>query len=158
MCKNIGFFIIIEIKYSLLHFNTDFKRPDFDPDFAPPWILETLWIQIVCRKGILYYNLVTADSVGCWNSRTHYSPRSQGVIEHSKERLNFPNDLKLDSEPEQSLWVLSNRLHKYLYQGLDPREVNFRLLTVPTAEAIQDTVCEPGARVPYEHIESNCPP
>lgn len=110
------------------------------------------------RNGVLFYNLVTADSVGCWNSHTFFSPRSQGVIERSKEILNFPNDLKVDQEPEQSVWVLSNKLHKYLYSSLDPREENFRVLMVPVKEAIKGTVCEPGAKIPRKFAESNCPP
>ncbi|KAG8327163.1 hypothetical protein J6590_024547 [Homalodisca vitripennis] len=108
------------------------------------------------REGILYYNLVTANSVGCWNSRTYFSQRSQGVVEKNSLTLNFPNDLKVDQEPQQNIWVLSNRLHKYLYSSLDPREVNFRLLTVSTKDAIKGTVCETGAKIP-EIVEPKCP-
>lgn len=95
----------------------------------------------------MFYNLVTADSVGCWNSETHYSPWTQGIVERNSKTLSFPNDLKVDQEPDQNIWVLSNRLHKYLYSSLDPMDINFRLLTVPVKEAIRGTVCEPGAKI-----------
>lgn len=64
------------------------------------------------RKGILFYNLVTQDAVGCWNSNKPYKRFYQGTIPQNKDTLNFPNDLKIDLEKRQSVWVLSNRLHK----------------------------------------------
>lgn len=64
------------------------------------------------RRGVLYYNLVTQDSVGCWNSKRPYRRIYQGSIGQSSDILNFPNDLKVDLEKRQNIWVLSNRLHK----------------------------------------------
>lgn len=101
------------------------------------------------REGILYYNLVSQNTVGCWNSyNAPHTPISQGVIETNNVTLNFPNDLKVDMEPEQSIWVLSNKLHKYLYRNLDPMVYNFRVLMARTKDAVRGTVCEPGAVVP----------
>lgn len=95
------------------------------------------------RKGILFYNLVTQDAVGCWNSNKPYKRIYQGTIPQNKETLNFPNDLKIDLEKRQSVWVLSNRLHKYLYTNLDPEEINFRILTGRVDDVIRGTVCDP---------------
>lgn len=100
------------------------------------------------RDGVLFYNLVTNNAVGCWNSRNEYLESSQGVVEQSNVTLNFPNDLKIDHEEKQSLWVLSNRLHRYLYRSLDPDEINFRIMRVGTEDAVRGTVCEAGGAVP----------
>lgn len=64
------------------------------------------------RRGILFYNLVTQNAVGCWNSNRPYKRSYQGLAGKSAEVLNFPNDLKVDHEKRQNLWVLSNKLHK----------------------------------------------
>nr|CAD7431437.1 unnamed protein product [Timema monikensis] len=98
------------------------------------------------RRGVMFYNLVTRDSVGCWNSNQPggYIPALQGVVAHSNVTLVFPNDLKIDHERRQSVWVLSNRLPVYLYSDLDPKEYNFRIMTAFVDEAAQGTVCDPN--------------
>ncbi|XP_075231424.1 protein yellow-like isoform X2 [Lycorma delicatula] len=101
------------------------------------------------RNGILYYNLVSLNAVGCWNSNNGpHTFKSQGIIEQNKETLNFPNDIKVDMEPNQNVWVLSNKLHKYLYRSLDPYDYNFRILMSSTKDAIKNTVCQPGVSIP----------
>ncbi|XP_067005600.2 dopaminechrome tautomerase [Anabrus simplex] len=98
------------------------------------------------RQGVLFYNLVSRDAVGCWNSRQPYGFRMglQGIIAHDNSSLIFPNDLKVDQETRQSLWVLSNRLPIYIYSTLDPDEVNYRILTAPTDSIVKGTVCDPN--------------
>ncbi|XP_063240390.1 protein yellow-like [Bacillus rossius redtenbacheri] len=99
----------------------------------------------VDRRGVLFYNLVSRDAVGCWNTR---QPRGhvadlQGVVAADGEALRFPNDLKVDHGERQAVWVLSNRLHQFLYAELDPAEHNFRVLTGWADELTRDTVCDP---------------
>ena len=100
------------------------------------------------RNGVLFYNLVSQSAVGCWNSRLPHYPETQGVIEQNNTTLSFPNDLKIDKEPIQGLWVLSNRLHRYLYSKLDPSDINFRVLMMPVDEAVRGTPCEEGYVIP----------
>lgn len=100
------------------------------------------------RNGILFYNLFTKSAIGCWNSNSgKYTPITQGLLYQSNELLSFPNDLRVDKEPAQSVWVLSNRLHRFLYSRLDPNDVNFRILVADAKKVVQGTVCEPGAVV-----------
>lgn len=100
------------------------------------------------RNGVLYYNMVSNDAVACWNSKNYHSPKTQGIVEKNKATLSFPNDLKVDQDPVQNLWVLSNRLHRYMYRGLNQNEINFRVLSVSTRQAVKGTVCQPG--LPYQ--------
>ncbi|BET02543.1 Major royal jelly protein [Nesidiocoris tenuis] len=105
--------------------------------------------QSMDRNGVLFYNLILQDAVGCWNSYNgEYSPEAQGIVDVSNVTLNFPNDLKVDHEPDQSVWVLSNKLHKFLYSKLDPNDFNTRILTMKTADAVKGTPCEPGYVIP----------
>lgn len=96
------------------------------------------------RNGILFYNQVTRDSVGCWDSRKPYKRDNLGVVAKSNETLVFPNDLKVDQEKRQSVWVLSNRLPFYLYRTLNPKEYNFRIMSAYTDDAIRSNICDPN--------------
>ncbi|XP_063240684.1 protein yellow-like [Bacillus rossius redtenbacheri] len=105
------------------------------------------------RRGVMFYNLVTRDAVGCWNSgqpRGHV-PDLQGVAAADAETLRFPNDLKVDQEERQSVWVLSDRLPGYLYGRLDPGDFNFRVLTGFADELTRGTVCDP------DHVDAGPP-
>ena len=98
------------------------------------------------RRGVLFFNLVTRDSIGCWNSQQPYGykPELLGIVGHSNESLSFPNDLKVDHELHQSVWILTNRLHRFIYGKLDTNEYNFRIITSRTDIAVQGTVCDPN--------------
>jgi hypothetical protein len=92
-------------------------------------------------QGILLYNLVSKDAVGCWNTRLPHVEALQGIIDQDSERLSLPNDISIDHD--DNVWVLSDRLHKYLYQQLDPNEFNFRILKGRVSDVVQGTVCDP---------------
>lgn len=96
------------------------------------------------RNGILYFNFVSRDSVGCWDSRKAYKRENIGVIAHSNVTMVFPNDMRLDKEKRQGIWVISNRLPFYLYRNLDENDVNFRIMHAYTDEAIKGTICDPS--------------
>nr|ATU82719.1 venom major-royal-jelly/yellow-like protein 1 [Pristhesancus plagipennis] len=101
------------------------------------------------RNGVLFYNLINRNAVGCWNSHIgEHSPRTHGIVDQNNITLSFPNDLKVDHEINQGLWVLSNRLHKYLYGKLDPNDINFRILSTFVSNAVRGTPCEEGYILP----------
>jgi hypothetical protein len=101
------------------------------------------------RRGVLFFNLVTQDSVGCWNSQQPYGykPELLGIVGHDNESLSFPNDLKVDHDLQQSVWILSNRLHRYLKGGLNFNDYNYHILTARTDVAVQGTVCDPNYNI-----------
>lgn len=95
------------------------------------------------NNGILYYNLVSKDSIGCWDSRKPYKKSNLGIIARNSTTLIFPNDLKLDQEKRQSVWIITNRLPYYLYKGLDRHDINFRIMSAYADEATEGTICDP---------------
>lgn len=101
----------------------------------------------------MFYNLVTRDSVGCWDSRKPYKRSNLGVVAKSSETLVFPNDIKIDQEPRQSVWVLSNWLPYYLYEGLSEDQINFRIMSAYTDEAIRNTICDPNVSTYDTYVE-----
>lgn len=93
------------------------------------------------KSGVLFYALVNLNAVACWKSANpSYTMESQGRVYMNNITMNFPNDLKVDNKG--NLWVLSNRLPKFMYESLDPQDFNFRILTAPVKEAIKGTACD----------------
>ena len=95
------------------------------------------------RRGVMFYGLVTQDSIGCWDTRKLYKRESNGIVTSNTETLIFPNDIKIDQDEKQSLWVISNRLPMFQAGPLDPDDYNYRILFADTTEAVRGTVCDP---------------
>ncbi|CAH2106435.1 unnamed protein product [Euphydryas editha] len=96
------------------------------------------------KRGVMFYGLVTRDTVGCWDSKKSYRKQNLGVVAMNKETLIFPNDIKIDQEERQSIWVISNRLPEFQSKPLDPNDYNYRILYTDTIDAVQGTVCDPN--------------
>lgn len=91
--------------------------------------------------GVLFYTLPNLNAVACWQTNTkEYNLKSQGRIMMDKVLMEFPNDVKVDKEGR--LWVLSDRLQKFLYDNLNANEVNFRVFMAPVRHAIAHTACD----------------
>lgn len=100
------------------------------------------------RNGVMFFNMVTRDSVWCWDTRKEYIPQNLGVVGSSNVSLVFPNDVRMDHEEDQNVWILSNKLPMYLYGYMNKDEVNFRILRASAKEAVRNTVCDPDYIVP----------
>lgn len=95
------------------------------------------------KTGVLFYSQVNKDAVGCWNSfknANEYSADTNDIVASDSETLVFPNDMKVDKEG--NLWVLSDKLPVHIHKGLDPHEVNYRILTAPIKDLIKGTACD----------------
>ncbi|CAH2208943.1 jg12084 [Pararge aegeria aegeria] len=95
-------------------------------------------------RGVMFYGLVTRDSIGCWDTSKPYLKRNTGVVAMNKETLIFPNDVKVDQEVRQSVWVISNRLPMFQAGPLNPDDYNYRIMYADTSEAVRGTVCDPN--------------
>ncbi|KAK0095302.1 hypothetical protein PV326_008731 [Microctonus aethiopoides] len=96
------------------------------------------------KNGVMFFNMVTRDSVWCWDTRKEYIPQNMGLIGVSNETLIFPNDIRVDHEERQSFWTISNRLPMYLYGPWDPYDINFRIYRAYVDDAVKNTVCDPN--------------
>ncbi|XP_045486960.1 L-dopachrome tautomerase yellow-f2-like isoform X1 [Pieris rapae] len=83
---------------------------------------------------------VNRDGVGCWNSNKPYTPDTNPLIISDPELFEFPNDLKVDYE--DTLWILSDKLPRFIYKGLDPNAVNHRIFSIKVVDAITGTACQ----------------
>ncbi|KAM3964371.1 LOW QUALITY PROTEIN: protein yellow-12 [Aphomia sociella] len=103
-------------------------------------------------RGVMFYGLVTRDSVGCWDTKKPYKKKYNGVVAKNYETLIFPNDIKIDQENRQNVWVISNRLPMYQTGPLDTEDYNYRLMFADTIEAVRGTVCDPELVVPSTYV------
>lgn len=91
------------------------------------------------QTGVMLYNLIDQNAVGCWNSATEYTPANHGVVDRNDETMIFPADVKVDAE--RTVWVISDRMPNFLIATLDRTDVNFRIFTAPMDTLIAGTVC-----------------
>ncbi|XP_063532375.1 protein yellow-like [Cydia strobilella] len=92
------------------------------------------------KTSVLFYTQVNRDGVGCWNVNKPYTPETNPLLFSDPILYEFPNDLKVDDEG--TLWLLTDKLPRFLYKSLDPNEVNFRIFSINTTEAIAGTACQ----------------
>ncbi|KAG6456387.1 protein yellow [Manduca sexta] len=97
------------------------------------------------KTGVLFYSLVNLNAVACWKtSNKEYLMKNQGRIYMNDETMVYPTDIKVDYN--DTLWILSNKMPIWMYDKLDPNEVNFRVFSAPVLDAISHTTCDITAR------------
>lgn len=96
----------------------------------------------VDRNGIMFFNLVLQDSIGCWDTRKQYKIKNLGIVATNNKTLIFPNDLRLDHEVPQIGWIITNRLPMYQFNLNNPDEYNYRVMFLDPIAAIANTICE----------------
>ncbi|XP_043657534.1 protein yellow isoform X1 [Drosophila teissieri] len=99
----------------------------------------------VTRNGIMFFTQVHQDAIGCWDTSKPYTRAhlEKFLNLENSNLIQFPNDLKVDKEEEQSVWLISNRLPLFLYSNLDYGEVNFRILKANVNKIIGNSICNP---------------
>lgn len=97
------------------------------------------------HTGVIFYTQVNLDGVGCWNSRSGaYSPEYQHLVTSDNETFIFSNDLKVDRAG--NLWVLNDRLPKFIYRELDYESINFYIFKGSVMNIIKNTICDVPAK------------
>ncbi|CAF4787906.1 unnamed protein product [Pieris macdunnoughi] len=91
-------------------------------------------------NNVIFYAQLNRNGISCWNTEKPLNEDNVPLILSDCTVLEFPNDLKVDQEG--TLWILSNRQSRFLYDSMDNNEVNFRVLSAPTSKLIQGTACE----------------
>ncbi|KAL4712270.1 hypothetical protein ACJJTC_004032 [Scirpophaga incertulas] len=96
----------------------------------------------VDRNGVMFYNLISRDSIGCWNTCKPYKKQNLGIVAQDDRTLVFPNDLRIDHEIPQTVWIITNRLPMYQFNLINPNEYNYRIMYFDPIRAISHSVCE----------------
>jgi hypothetical protein len=101
--------------------------------------------RVMSETGVMLFNLIDQNAVGCWDSSTPYSPQNHGIVDRDDETLVFPADVKIDET--NTVWVISDRMPVFLIAELDYTDINFRIFSAPLDTLLAGTVC--AARRPF---------
>ncbi|XP_059470371.1 protein yellow-like [Neocloeon triangulifer] len=97
------------------------------------------------NNGVLFFGLVTTETLVCWNTRNPFESRYIGKLAQDRNTLQFLATVTIDQS--QRLWTLSNRLQKFLLGTMNPNEVNVRVFMADsTSELVKGTVCDGGSQ------------
>ncbi|XP_068084335.1 protein yellow [Anabrus simplex] len=99
--------------------------------------------QAMDDEGILFFSLLSTNSLVCWNSRLPYSQSRFVELERDNEALQFASGVKIvHRNGYQELWVLTSRLQKVITGTLNRADINFRILRAPVSFLVQGTPCD----------------
>ncbi|XP_075973477.1 dopaminechrome tautomerase-like [Anticarsia gemmatalis] len=102
----------------------------------------------VDRNGVMFFNLISRDSIGCWDTRKPYTNNNLVVVAQNNNTMVFPNDLRIDHEVPQMAWLITNKLPMYLFNLIDPNEYNYRVIYLDPVAAVQHSVCQAEMTMP----------
>nr|XP_026495869.1 protein yellow-like [Vanessa tameamea] len=95
------------------------------------------------RNGVMFFNLISLDSIGCWDTRKEYKNKNLDIVAQNNETIVFPNDLRIDHEVPQVVWIITNRLPMYQFNLINPNEYNYRIMYMDPKTAVENSVCQP---------------
>lgn len=101
--------------------------------------------RVISDDGIMLFNLIDQNAVGCWHTTMPYTPTYHGVVDRDDEGLIFPADVKIDEN--RNVWVLSDRMANFLISSLDYNDINFRIYSAPLQTLVSGTVCDLSTRI-----------
>lgn len=101
--------------------------------------------RVCSDDGIMLFNLVDQNAVGCWHTSMPYEPQYHGIVDRDDVGLVFPADVKIDEN--RDVWVLSDRMPVFLIANLDYTDINFRIYSAPLQTLIGGTVCDISNRI-----------
>lgn len=84
--------------------------------------------MVMDENGVLYYGLLSDSSIARWDSRTPFTS-GQKVIARDRVYLQWPDSLCLDVAG--NLYVVTNKLQKFIFGSMDLSEANYRILVAP---------------------------
>lgn len=123
--------------------NTETSYHDFQylPERGPD---SQTTARVMDETGVMLFNLIGQNAVGCWHESMPYSPEFHAVVDRDDVGLVFPSDVKIDEN--RNVWVMSDRMPVFLLADLDWSDVNFRIFTAPLDTLIDGTVCDVHAK------------
>lgn len=82
--------------------------------------------MIMDYQGVLYYGLLSDNSIGRWDSHTPFQT-GQKIISRDPEYLQWPSSFAFDDMG--NLTLMTNKLQKFIYDKIYLDQPNFRLLS-----------------------------
>ncbi|GJQ85795.1 hypothetical protein Trydic_g20353 [Trypoxylus dichotomus] len=89
--------------------------------------------------GIMFFNLINQNAVGCWNTNKPFDPKNFGIVQKNDTTMIYPSDMEVYND---FLLVLTNKMPIFFYSSLNYDETNFRVWMSNVNVAVEGTVCE----------------
>lgn len=105
--------------------------------------------RVMSDDGLMLFNLIDQNAVGCWHSSTEYAPENHDIVDRDDVALVFPADVKIDET--ETVWVISDRMPVFLIAELDYSDINFRIFSAPLRSLIAGTACDKPANPSYSN-------
>nr|CAD7439552.1 unnamed protein product [Timema bartmani] len=99
---------------------------------------------VVDENEILFFNLLKSNTLDCWNTRKPYTRNNFVELDRDDDLLQFASGMKISKgkDGQQKLWALTCRFQKHMTGTINPREVNYRILSAPVDQLVRGTACE----------------
>nr|CAD7586632.1 unnamed protein product [Timema genevievae] len=99
---------------------------------------------VVDENEILFFNLLKSNTLDCWNTRKTYTKSNFVELDRDDDLLQFASGMKISKgkDGRQKLWALTCRFQKHMTGTINPREVNYRILSAPVDQLVRGTACE----------------
>nr|CAD7429448.1 unnamed protein product [Timema monikensis] len=99
---------------------------------------------VVDENEVLFFNLLKSNTLDCWNTRKPYTKNNFVELDHDDDLLQFASGMKISKgkDGRWKLWALTCRFQKHMTGTINPREVNYRILSAPVDQLVRGTACE----------------
>ncbi|KAF6201411.1 hypothetical protein GE061_005859 [Apolygus lucorum] len=94
--------------------------------------------QAMTPSGILFFGLVTENSIACWNSRLSYTNDNIIRVAKDKKTLQFASGIKVR---KGRVWSLTSRLQNYIDGNVPMNETNYRVVMGDLSQLTRGSKC-----------------
>ncbi|XP_070504364.1 L-dopachrome tautomerase yellow-f2-like [Chironomus tepperi] len=91
------------------------------------------------NTNVMFMAEMQNNAVSCWNIKKDLKRTNMDIVKQNNSTLIYPVDLTIDNE--SSLYVLSNRLPRFIYDRFDTNAYNFNIWRENINSALSDTTC-----------------
>ncbi|CAO1346510.1 unnamed protein product [Diamesa hyperborea] len=89
--------------------------------------------------NVLFFTEMQKNSMTCWNAKSPMMPSNIHNVHKDDTKLIYPADLNIDNE--STIWLISNRLPRFIYSRLDTNIFNFHIWRENVNDALAGTQC-----------------
>jgi Major royal jelly protein len=106
---------------------------------------------------VIFFGEMQKNAVSCWHIKEPFKASNVHILEQNNSTLIYPVDLEVkvnnvlkiifnyptifQIDNESTLWVLSNRLPRFIYERYDTNEYNFNIFKGNTDAVLAGTSC-----------------
>ncbi|PSN56464.1 Protein yellow [Blattella germanica] len=87
---------------------------------------------VIARDSVMFFSNLPENALYCWRVGTPYVPENQHLVFRDDVKFQFPSGLKIVTDRYGKDWLMAttSRFQNYMKKVVNPKEVNYRILTV----------------------------